>query len=50
MLLVLLVVFLGGPAIRGLVQLVRALCVGSAAIVRGVVFRAESSGGSKPPS
>lgn len=41
-LLLLLVVFLGGPAIRGLVQLIRAIVRRVRGIVRGVVFRAES--------
>ncbi len=41
-LLVLLVAFLAGPAIRGLIQLVRALLRRVRAIVRGLVFRAET--------
>ncbi|MGZ8566165.1 MAG: cyclic nucleotide-binding domain-containing protein, partial [Actinomycetota bacterium] len=41
-LLLLLVVFLGGPAIRGLVQLIHAIVRRLRGIVRGVVFRAES--------
>ena len=41
-LLVLLVAFLAGPAIRGVIQLVRALLRRVRAIVRGLVFRAET--------
>ena len=41
-LLVLLVTFLAGPAIRGVIQLVRALFRRVRAIVRGLVFRAET--------
>ena len=41
-LLVLLVTFLAGPAIRGVIQLVRALLRRVRAIVRGLVFRAET--------
>jgi CRP-like cAMP-binding protein len=41
-LLVLLVAFLGGPAIRGLIQLVRVLLRRIRAIVRKLVFRAET--------
>ena len=42
LLLLLLVVFLGGPAIRGLVQLLPAIVRRLRGIVRGIVFRAES--------
>ena len=41
-LLVLLVAFLAGPAIRGVIQLVRAVIRRVRAIVRGLVFRAET--------
>ena len=42
LLLLLLVVFLGGPAIRGLVQLIRATIRRVRGLVRTLVFRAES--------
>jgi CRP-like cAMP-binding protein/Zn-dependent protease len=42
LLLLLLVVFLGGPALRGVIQLLRAIIRRLRAIVRGIVFRAES--------
>lgn len=42
LLLLLLVVFLGGPAIRGMVQLLRAILRRVRGFVRGIVFRAES--------
>ena len=42
LLLVLLVVFLAGPVLRGLFQLIRALYRRVRSLVRGLVFRAES--------